>query len=212
MIPLEILAIVICFTAVTLIALQQRKQDDAAAIEGGDSEEDQTLIGLIFALSAGIMMAFCAVTTRALKSVPTPIVIFYHTIGGMLLTGSYVLIEMWVTNSPSRFSEYTARQLGIAVGASAFDTGALLSVTAGYQCDSSGFVSMLSYLNIVYAFICDQVVWKEKFNAIELLCTLVILVTALGVAIYKYRQQQDQQKIDESTENQAKNQPLLSKQ
>ncbi len=78
------------------------------------------------------MMAFTAVTTRALKSVPTPIVIFYHTIGGMLLTGSYVLIEMWVTNSPSRFSEYTARQLGIAVGASAFDTGALLSVTAGY--------------------------------------------------------------------------------
>lgn len=102
------------------------------------------------------------------------------------MTATFILVEMWITNSPCRFGDYTGRQMGIAMGASAFDTGALLSVTTGYQMDSSGFVSMLSYLNIVYAFICDQIVWHQKFNAIELVCALTILVTALGVAIYKY--------------------------
>lgn len=156
-------------------------------IEESDQDKRDTLAGLLMALCAGFLMSFVAVTTRALKATPTPVVIFHYAIGGLLLTSAYILAEMCITGLPGRFGDYTSRQMGIAIGASAFDTGALLSITIGYQCDSSGFVSMLSYLNIVYAFVCDQIVWHQTFNAIELICALTILVTALGIAIYKYR-------------------------
>ena len=133
-------------------------------------------------------MAICIVTSRSLKATPTPVVIFYHTIGGMIFAGAYILIEMWVANIPSRFLDYyTRRQYGIAMGAAAFDSGALLSVTFAFQSATVTFVSMLSYLNVVYAFITDLVVWQEKFSVLELFCTLIILVTAVSVAVYKFK-------------------------
>ncbi len=84
------------------------------------------------ALCAGILMACCAVTTRALKATPTPVVIFYYAIGGLVLTGAYIIIEQLITGLPSRFTDYTSRQMQIAVGSSLFDTSGLLSVTLGY--------------------------------------------------------------------------------
>ena len=89
-------------------------------------------MGLAIALVAGVVMAFCIVTSRSLKATPTPVVIFYHTVGGIIFTSAYVLIEMWVANIPSRFLDYTGRQYGIAIGAAAFDSTALLSGTFAF--------------------------------------------------------------------------------
>ena len=104
-------------------------------------------------------MAICIVTSRSLKATPTPVVIFYHTTGGILCAGAYVLIEIWVANIPSRFLDYTGRQYGIAVGGATFDSVATLSATFSYQVANTSFVSMLSSLNVVYAFLTDLVVW-----------------------------------------------------
>ena len=60
---------------------------------------------------------------------------------------------------------------------------------------------MLSYLNVVYAFITDLVIWKEKFSVLGLLCTLTILVTAVSVAIYKFKSQKLQQMQLETQES-----------
>ena len=100
-------------------------------------------------------MSFCAVTNRMLKDTPTPVIIFYHTATGMLCTLVYILIEMWITGHSSRMAEYTSSEFLILICASFFDTGALLFVTIAYQADSSGFVALISYMNIVYAYICD---------------------------------------------------------
>ena len=40
-------------------------------------------------------------------------------------------------------------------------------------------------MNIVYAYICDQLLFHEKINAIELVSALVIFAVAIGVATYK---------------------------
>ena len=116
-------------------------------------------MGLALALVSALLMAFNIVTSRSLKATPTPVVIFYYTIGGILCTCAYILIEIWVTNIPSRFLDYTGRQYGIAVGAAAFDTVSLLIGTFAFQVANTSFVSMLSSLNVVYAFLTDLVVW-----------------------------------------------------
>ena len=60
-------------------------------------------------------------------------------------------------------------------------------MTMAYQSDSSGFVSLVSYMNIFYAYVCDQVFFDNKLNVVELLAALTILIVALGVAFYKLR-------------------------
>ena len=74
----------------------------------------------------------------------------------------------------------------MAFFASWFDVGALCFGTIAYQKDSSGFVALISFMNIVYAYICDQVLFhEERINSVELVSALVIVFVAIGVAIYK---------------------------
>ena len=58
-----------------------------------------------------------------------------------------------------------------------------------YQSDKSGFVALLSYLNIVVAYLADILILDENLNTIEFLAALAILLVALGTAFYKLRMQ-----------------------
>ena len=51
--------------------------------------------------------------------------------------------------------------------------------------DRSGFVSLIGFLNIVYGYGFDQLIFHSKINAIELAATLMILLVAMGVVFYK---------------------------
>ena len=54
--------------------------------------------------------------------------------------------------------------------------------------DSSGFVSLFTYMNIVYGYICDMAFFDENLNPIQLTATIVILLVAVGIATYKLQQ------------------------
>lgn len=100
--------------------------------EVDDLESNENLLGLGLALTAAFVMSFCAVTSRLLKDVPTPVVIFYHTIGGIVMTSTYMMIDAWVSGNGTRLTEYTGYQYGVVLGASIFDCGALLMMTTAY--------------------------------------------------------------------------------
>ena len=141
----------------------------------------------MIALISAIVCAFCAVLNRALKALPTPIILFYHSILGLILAFTYILIEAWITGNGFRFPTYTNEMLMITAGASVFDAFACLLATLGQQSASASFVSLLSYLNIVYGYICDLVFFHTGLNSIELLAAIVIFLTALAVAYKKLR-------------------------
>ena len=122
---------------------------------------------------------------RSLKEIQTPIVVFYHTIGGMSVAASYILIEALVTGEGTRLSIYTARQYFFVFTASIFDSIALTAQTVAFQADSSGFVSLLSNLNIVYAYLCDLFWFDESLKILELIAALGIFGVAISVALYK---------------------------
>ena len=61
------------------------------------------------ALVAGITMAFLGVSSRMLKEHPLPIIIFYHTLGGLLATSVYIGIESAISENGSRLTNYTGR-------------------------------------------------------------------------------------------------------
>ena len=125
------------------------------------------------------------VLNRALKGTPAPVVVFFHTINGLLLALSFIGIEALVTGQGTRLTQYSLRQYLICLVASIFDSGELLLITVACQADRSGFVSLIGFLNIVYGYGFDQLIFHSKINAIELSATLMILIVAMGVVFYK---------------------------
>ena len=164
-VAIELVSMLICFGAVVVISLQQKDSDssdgEASSVEEG---EDEKLLGLIYALLAAITMAICAVCNRSLKQTHTAVICFFHACGGLFMASTYILIEFLLSDDGLRMKQYTGRQFWIATGAATFNSGANITSTIAYQCDSSGFVSLISYVNIVYAYICDQIIFHEVLN------------------------------------------------
>ena len=48
---------------------------------------------------------------------------------------------------------------------------------------------MVTYMSVVYAFICDTFILDEKLSIIELFCAVWIICVALGIACYKLQMQ-----------------------
>ena len=66
-----------------------------------------------------------------------------------------------------------------------FDVVAVNSMTIAYQSDSSGFVSLISYISVFYAFLGDLLIFKETFTTRELICSMLTLSVIVGVSVYK---------------------------
>lgn len=71
-------------------------------------DDSDNLIGLSLALIAGVIYPFCAITSRMLKDVPTPVILLFHTAGGITLTSLFIIIEALATGNGFRFRKYTS--------------------------------------------------------------------------------------------------------
>ena len=132
-------------------------------------------------------MAFSAVLNRSLKTVPPQIVVFYHGFGGMIISIFYILIEWCVVGGGLRLVSYTGRIYLIAFGASLLHVTCLYSFTIAYASDSSGFVALLSYVRIFWAYTADIVIFDEQLKTSQVIAALVIIIVAVSVAIYKLK-------------------------
>ena len=138
-----------------------------------------------------------AISIRSLKGVQTSLILFWNSVGGIFLTSIYLLVELIAFGDPERFSNYTARQLGIAFGSCAFDSISIAAITIAYKSDKSGFVSLFTYMNIVYGYLADVFFFDESLNTIELLAAITIIVVALSIAVYKLRKKQKENQVNE---------------
>ena len=58
-----------------------------------------------------------------------------------------------------------------------------------FQSDSSGFISLLGYMQVVYAFLFDIFVFKSTLSALQVGSALLICATTLTMAVYKAKTQ-----------------------
>ena len=124
-----------------------------------------------------------------LKQIETSIILFWYTLMGFIATLVFIFGEMAIKGSPFRlFGEYTGHQMLICFGAAVFDNLSLVGLTIAFRADKSGFVALLSYLNIVWAYMADILILGEVLNSIEFIAALTILLVAVGTATYKLYQ------------------------
>ena len=114
--------------------------------------------GIIIVLIAAINQGNVAAACRNLKSIPTTLMMFYHGIIGLVVIWIYIAIEAAVIGE-LRMSDYTTKMWLISSIAAAIAASETVTTTLAYQKDRAGFSSLLSYLQIVYAFVCDKLIF-----------------------------------------------------
>lgn len=100
-----------------------------------------------------------------MKNLHHALVLFWHGVFGLVLALSAVFISSWVTPETAGISlfNYDSNVYGLMLIATLFDTLAVTATTIAFQADSSGFVALISYVNIIYGFLADRIIFKEDF-------------------------------------------------
>ena len=83
------------------------------------------------------------------------------------------------------------------LAATLVDTLTVYSMTIAFQSDSSGFVSIISYVIVIYAFLADCFVFKEQFTWVELVGAACILIVTVYTSIVKLREKDQQPEEDD---------------
>ena len=71
----------------------------------------------------------------------------------------------------------------------AFDVVSLYSLFVAAQAGSQSFIGLILYTSIVYAFLFDLFLFHEQLSIREMGLASVILITTLGVSLYKIRKE-----------------------
>jgi len=67
-----------------------------------------------------------------------------------------------------------------------FDFISASTTTIAFQSDSAGFVSMVGYVAVVWAFVLDFLVFSNLISGFQLICALVIFSTTITISVIKF--------------------------
>jgi len=154
----------------------------------GEKEEWPDMgFGIVIGVLTSILFATGNVINRTVKEIDVSVVLFYHTLIGT--SGAFVAVLTYClcTGTPFLTNSLDGWLL-IGLGGLC-DFVVVGSNIIAFQSDSSGFISLLGYMQVVYAFLLDIFVFKSTISVVQLASALVICVTTLTVAVYKARTQ-----------------------
>jgi drug/metabolite transporter (DMT)-like permease len=158
MFMVEILGMIVCFVCVVLISTSGGS---------GDMEEQSfSVYGILMSLLSSLVFAVNCINNRQLKEVYFALVTFYYGVFGLVMFVLMAIgIAFWSGNSLTFFSYEPKMYLLICLGVSC-DTLACNMSTIAFQSGASGFISLISYVAIVYAFLSDLFIFHEDFTSL----------------------------------------------
>ena len=106
----------------------------------------------------------------------------YFGVTGLILIGIILIAEAIINGG---FRTFEAETYGIICAAGLTDAVLINSLTIAFMNDRSGFVSLLTYMFIFYAFVADVVFFDERIIVLELTGAIIILLTTFTVSAIK---------------------------
>ena len=174
--------------------------DDVDQTKFGSTKLGQAL-GVLLSIIAAWCLATAAVYSRKLKNIPAKVVLFYHGVIGMIAAGVYWIVEAIFKGE---VRTYSWNVFGVMVASCLIDTLACFMMTMAYQLDTSGFMSLLFYISIVYAYLADVFILEEPIELLEIAGVLLIFVTTFTVAVIKLRESMREKKNAVEADDQVK--------
>jgi len=179
---IEYIAMIVCFGSVLGIALSK----PPSAADAEDEGSSTRLEGIIIAFILAWALALSGVINRTLKNVHFAVLLFYHGCIGLIMALLFIFGEKLITGNP--FRTYSLEQYGTMLLCCCFDFLSINSQTIAYQSDSSGFVSLIGYMSVLYAFLGDYFIFHENISKAELCGAALILCVTVWVSVVKIRE------------------------
>ena len=196
----EMCGMAFCFVAVCFITFSEKgSQNELLTGQTGHVDDDILekmqkhesvfikIGGILMILLSALCTSGAAVISRTLKDVPYSIVLFYHSLFGIFV--SFVILASLVifTNRPLYFLEFTPFDNSLLFLATVMDTVGIMTQTIAFQSGNASFVSLISFVNIIYALFADFLFFDEPINMTQVCSALAIIVVCFGVGLEKIR-------------------------
>ena len=151
----------------------------------------QLILGYSLVFVSSWVYATNCVLNRALRGINPSVIMFWHGVLGFMLAIVAVGIDHFIgernTNGLQLFN-YSSDVYWLMLGAALVDTITVFSMTIAFQSDRSGFVSLFSYLTVLYAFVADSLIFQESFTWVEMVAAILILVVTIFTSLVKLRE------------------------
>jgi len=128
------------------------------------------------------------VLNRKLKSVHFLVIQFYHAILGLIFAITFLLLEHYMLGI-----DWRVHPMHVMAGlllACVLDFICMNTQTIAFQKDSSGFVSIIGYIGVLYAFLADTFIFHDSISTVEMASAFVILLVTMSVTVFKLRENQ----------------------
>lgn len=135
--------------------------------------------GLIFCTSW--CYAVVSILTRQMQSMHFSVMLFYYSIVASVCSALMILCQAWIKDEPIRLFTYDGEQWLFLCSVSVVNFIGLNCQTIALQNERSGFITLLGYIGLVYAFLGDIFIFNETFQWLELLGVAVVL--SLNIAL-----------------------------
>ena len=155
------------------------------AVDGESHSDTKLMLGYALVFVCSWFYAINCVLARVLKNVHPGIMMFWHGVLGLILAFAGVAITSLVSDDGLTILNYDREVYILMLSATLFDTLQVNSQTIAFQSGNSGFVSLISYVNVLYAFIFDSLIFDEAFTWIQLTASCVILLVTVGTSFIK---------------------------
>ena len=131
------------------------------------------------------MCAGLFVSNRFLKHVDPFVVMFFHGLFGLLIGIIYLIVDEAMRDDFFGFLNYTFLQYIIVVFSCVADSVAIYCGLVAASSGTLGFIGLIGYTQIVYAFITDLCLFDESLQLFQMLAASVILFTTIIISVYK---------------------------
>ena len=143
--------------------------------------------GIFLILVASVMSASIGVLNRSLKDIPYAVVLFYHSLFGIIVTTIYLAVTIILFGRPLYVLDFSPFDNLILFSATVCDAVSGMCQVIAFQSGSASFVSLVSFVNIIYAMLSDIFIFGERVTIVQIISAIGILIVCVAVGYEKIR-------------------------
>ena len=147
------------------------------------------VIGIVTMLLVAFNDATLAVLARKMKELHFSIMMFWFSALGLVFISVYLAIVSLYKQEYPDLVYYSWDQAKSLVLTGLFSALNLTCLVVAYQNDKSATVSLLAYIELVYAIVADLIIFDQAFVPQEILGAAIIIFFNVITIIYKVRQE-----------------------
>ena len=155
----------------------------------GDNVKLATIIGCTMCMLLSMANGVLAVLTRMMQSLSVSVMMTYIALISIVIVIVVLLIEIAITGDPLRITHYNGEQVMYGLLAGMLNILSLVFKIIAYQNERSGFITMLAYIGLVYAFLGDYFIFDEHFSLLAFLGLALILGLNIALVLKNAKKQ-----------------------